>query len=248
MHRHTPLSKLKILSGLVSLSERAVLRIKYLLQIQAHGIKHALYTHVFAGKSSCPNAYSSWNQFQLEVQNSNQYSPYAYPFTESPPRDMSPSGCQVELISINKNLIPNYEIQTILAQQISKANTNHGKIYTDGSVQSERAGVGACIPSLNLNIYSLLPLVSSILSTELSAIQLTLDALINYNIESKNILCLSESKSGLLLLQKINRIANDKDLYILEDSFLILRLKAIIFISNIFQAIKASNIMIRLIL
>ena len=87
VHKHTPLSKLKILPGLVSLSERASgLRIKYFLQIQAYGTKHALYAHTFAGKSACPNAHSSWNQFPLEVLNWNQYSPYSYPFTESLPR------------------------------------------------------------------------------------------------------------------------------------------------------------------
>ena len=70
VHKHTPLSKLKILSGLGSLSKRACsLRIKYFSQIQAYGAKHAVYAHAFAGKSACPNAHSSWNQFQLEVPN-----------------------------------------------------------------------------------------------------------------------------------------------------------------------------------
>ena len=101
---------------------------------------------------------------------------------------MSPPSCQVELISISKDLIPNYEIQTILAEHISKVYSNYRKIYTDGCVQRERAG--ACIPSLNLNIYSPLPLRSVILSAELCAIRLALDALINYNIESENILSL----------------------------------------------------------
>ena len=41
---------------------------------------------------------------------------------------MSPPGCQIELISININMIPNYEIQTILAEKISKAYPNHKKI------------------------------------------------------------------------------------------------------------------------
>ena len=69
VHKHTPLSKLKILSGLVSLSERASsLRIKCFPQILAYGAKHAVYAHTFAEKSACPNAHSSWNQFQLEVQ------------------------------------------------------------------------------------------------------------------------------------------------------------------------------------
>ena len=67
-------------------------------------------------ESAGPNAHSSWYQFELEVPNWNQYSPYAYPFTESPLWEMSLPGCQVELISITKNLIPNYEIQTILAE------------------------------------------------------------------------------------------------------------------------------------
>jgi len=126
---------------------------------------------------------------------------------------MNPPGCQVELISINKNLIPNYEIQTILAEQISKAYPNHRKIYTDRSVQRKRTGAGACIPSLNLNLYSPFPLGSFILPAELRSFRLARAALINYNIESENILCLSDSKSALLLLQNINRIANDKDLY-----------------------------------
>ena len=126
---------------------------------------------------------------------------------------LSPPSCQVELISINKNLIPNYEIQTILAEQISKIYPSHRKIYTDGSVQRKRAGARACILSLHLNIYSPLPLGSSILSAKLCAICLALDALINCNMESENILCLSGSKSALLLIQNTNRIANDKDLY-----------------------------------
>ena len=68
VHKHTPLSKLKILSGLAPVSERASsLRIKYFSQIQAFGAKHAVYAHAFAGKLSCPNARSSWNHFQLEV-------------------------------------------------------------------------------------------------------------------------------------------------------------------------------------
>ena len=101
VHKHTPLSKLKILLGLASLSERASsLRIKYFLQIQAYGTKHAVYAHTFAWKSACPSAHSSWNKFQLEVPNWNQHSPYAYPFTESSPWEMSPPGCQVELITL----------------------------------------------------------------------------------------------------------------------------------------------------
>ena len=135
-------------------------------------------------------------------------------------------------------MIPNYEIQTILAEHISKAYPNYRKIFTDGSVQRERAGAGACIPSLNLNIYSPLPLGSSILSAELCAICLALDAPINYNMESENILCLSNSKSALLLIQNINRIANDKDLYNIEDSFLILISKKMKFIFNNFSSYK----------
>ena len=117
------------------------------------------------------------------------------------------------------------EIQTILAEQISKAYHNYRKIYTDGSVQRERAGAGACIPSLNLNIYSPLPLGSSILFAELCAIRLVLDALINYNMESENILYLSNSKSSLLLIQNINRIANDKDLYNIRRHLFNLKIK-----------------------
>ena len=151
--------------------------IKYFSQIQAYGTRYGLYAHTFAGKSACPNTHLKWNQFQLEVPNQNQYSLYAYPFTESTLWETSPPGCQVELITINKNLIPNHEIQTILAEQISKAYANHRKIYPDGSTHGEKAGAGACIPSLNLNIYSPLPLGSSILSAELGAICLALDKL-----------------------------------------------------------------------
>ena len=138
---------------------------------------------------------------------------------------MSPPGCQGELISISKDLIPNYEIQTILAEQISKVYPNYRKVYTDGSVQRERVGTGACIPSLNLSTYSLLPLGSSILSAELCAICLALDALVNYNMKSENILCLSDFKSALLLIQNINRIANAKDLYNIRRQLLNLKIK-----------------------
>ena len=128
--------------------------------------------------------------------------PYAYPFTDTPPWEMSPPICHAELIPINKKQIPNHEIQTILAEQISKLYPNHRKIYSDGSVQGERAGAGVCIPSLNLNLFSPLPLGSSILSAELCAIRLALDVLINYSIVEENILCLSDSKSAILLLKK----------------------------------------------
>jgi len=138
---------------------------------------------------------------------------------------MSPPSCQVEHISIIKDLIPNYEIQTILDEQISKAYPNYRKIYTDGSVQSKRAGAEACILSLNLNIYSPLPLGSSILSAELCAIHLALDAIISYNMKSDNILCLSDSKTALLLIQNTNRIANDKDLFNIRRQLLNLRIK-----------------------
>ena len=113
-------------------------------------------------------------------------------------------------------MIPNYEIQAILAEQISKVYSNYRKIYTDGSVQRERAGAGAYTP---------LPLGSSILSAELCAIRLALDGVINYNIESENILCLSDSKSALLLIQNINRIANDQDLYNIRRLLLNLKIK-----------------------
>ena len=154
---------------------------------------------------------------------------------------MSPPSCQVELISISKDLIPNYEIQTILTEQISKAYPNYRKIYTDGSVQRERAGAGACTPSMNLNIYSPLPLGAFILSAELCAIRLALDALINYNMESENILCLFTLSLAIALL--MTRIY-----IILEDSFLILRSKEMKFIFNMFLVIKALNIMKWLIL
>ena len=69
VHKHTPLSKLKILSGLVSVSKRASgIRIKYISQIHAYGAKHVVYVHTFAGKSVCPNAHPSWNQFQPRSQ------------------------------------------------------------------------------------------------------------------------------------------------------------------------------------
>ena len=93
---------------------------------------------------------------------------------------MSPPICQAELIPINKNLIPNYEIYIILVEHILKLYPNHRKIYSDGSVQGERAGAAACTPSLDLNLYSPLPLGSSILSTELWAICLAPYVLIKY--------------------------------------------------------------------
>ena len=52
-----------------------------------------------------------------------------------------------------------------------------------------------------------------------------MDALINYNMESENILCLSDSKSALLLIQNINRIATDKDLYNIRRQLLNLKIK-----------------------
>ena len=70
-----------------------------------------------------------------------------------------------------------------------------------------------------------LPLGSSILSAELCATCLALDALINYNMESENILCLSNSKSALLLIQNINKIAYDKDLYNIRRQLLNLKIK-----------------------
>jgi hypothetical protein len=86
LYRHTPLSKLKQLSGLVSLNERASSQMKkYFSRIQAYGSKHVVYNYTFALKAACTNGYSSWNQFQLDVPNWGQYSSYAYPFTDTPP-------------------------------------------------------------------------------------------------------------------------------------------------------------------
>ena len=63
------------------------------------------------------------------------------------------------------------------------------------------------------------------LSAELCAIHLTVDAFVNYNIEFENILCLSDSRSALLLPRNINRIANDKDLYNITRQILNLKTK-----------------------
>ena len=135
LHRHIPLFKLKQLSGLVSLSERASSqRKKYFSRLQAYGSKHVVYNDTFALKAAGTNGHSSWNQFQLEVPNWSQYSPYAYPFTDTPPWEMSPPICQAELIPINKNKIPIMRFRLFWLIQISKLCPIHRKIYFDGSV------------------------------------------------------------------------------------------------------------------
>jgi hypothetical protein len=86
LHKRTPLSKLKQLSGLISLSERASSqRKKYFSQIQTYGSKHVVYKRMFALKAASTNAHSSLNHCQLEVQNWGQYLRYAYPFIDTPP-------------------------------------------------------------------------------------------------------------------------------------------------------------------
>ena len=66
----------------------------------------------------------------------------------------------------------------------------------------------------------------SILSAELHAICLALYAPINYKIESEYILCVTDSKSALLLLQNNSRMANDKDLCNIRRKLLNLKTKA----------------------
>jgi hypothetical protein len=146
LHKHGSQFKLKQVSGLVSLSEReSSKRNKYFLRVQAYGIKHNVYKHTYALKSACPNAYSSWNYFHLEVPNYCQYIPCVYPFTDTPPLEMSPPIRQAELIPINKNLVSSYEIQTVYAEQIPMLYSNHINIYSDGCIQGEHIPSRECI-------------------------------------------------------------------------------------------------------
>ena len=86
-----------------------------------------------------------------------------------------------------------------LLSRFLKFHFNHKKTYLDVSIQDERAG--ECVPSLDLNLYSPLPLRSSILSAELCVIPLALDVVIDYSIVDEDILCLSNSRSAILLLK-----------------------------------------------
>ena len=95
-------------------------------------------------------------------------------------------------------------------------------VYTDGTVKDSKAGAAACIPDLKLNIFASLPINSSVLSTELFAVRLALDALSELGTSSRNVLFLSDSLSSIHLLNQINYQADDYDLKNYHFSFIII--------------------------
>ena len=90
----------------------------------------------FLMKLGCPNTHSSRNLLLSEVPNQCQETPYTYLFTETPPQEMCLPFCQADHTPTNKNLVPNHMVQNIFAENNSKLDPNHTKIYTNERVNS----------------------------------------------------------------------------------------------------------------
>ena len=135
-----------------------------------------------------------------------------FPFVDSPPWEMAHIECHMSMLKKNKSCYSAKEVEIIFKNYVNTHFPNYMHVYTDGSVKDSKAGAAACIPDLNLNIFAPLPINSSVLSAELFAVRLALDALSELGTSSRNVLFLSDSLSSIHLLNKINYQADDYDL------------------------------------
>ena len=211
-HKHAPIIKIRNLSGITSLQERALLqRRRYFTRIQAYGNQHYVYQKFFHNTPSMISVSSSWNLFVKEFPEWSSQWMDTSPFVDSPPWEMAHIECHMSMLKKNKSCYSAKEVEIIFKNYVNIHFANYMLVYTDGSVKDCKAGAAACIPDLNLNIFAPLPINSSVLSAELFAVRLALDALSDLGTSSRNVLFLSDSLSSIHLLNKINYQADDYD-------------------------------------
>ena len=118
--------------------------------------------------------------------------------------------CHLQYLSKDKSDYTDQYVFQLLANKISSLFPEHSQVYTDGSVKGSNAGVGVCIPYVSLNISETPPSNTSILSTELFAIQKAMEVLVNL-------------RPAIQLMEKYNYKAADSDLKSIRDSLQILK-------------------------
>ncbi|XP_065583652.1 uncharacterized protein LOC136042613 [Artemia franciscana] len=218
LHKHTAVVKLKELSGLTALKDRATMqRNCYFTKIQTYGKTHAVFPSTFGNPAKPQHLLSSFSQYLKDYPNWKNEQADSYPFPKSPPWEMVAPECHLQLVSKDKSHYSDQYVCQLFANKISSHFPEHILAFTDGSVKGSRAGAGVCIPHVSLNISATFPSHISILSAELFAIHKALETMAILNLSSKNVLILTDSNSAIQLIRKINYEAADSDLKLIRD-------------------------------
>ena len=113
-HKHTPIIKMRNLSGIPSLEERALFqRRRYFTRIQAYGDQHYVYQKVFHNTPSMILVSSTWNLFLKEVPEWSSQWMDTFPFVDSPPWEMDHIECHMSMLKKNKSCYSAKEVKII---------------------------------------------------------------------------------------------------------------------------------------